>query len=89
MYDIMMRYHDGMMVRMQIQFTEEQVSRLRLEARERGVSISSIVRERFDATPPAMPSRREALAGLRSFDSEVSDLSTNHDLYVADAYDPK
>jgi hypothetical protein len=47
---IMMRYSDGMMVRMQIQFTEEQAAELRNEARQRGVSISSIVRERCLAT---------------------------------------
>ncbi len=87
----MMRYSDGMMVRMQIQFTEEQAARLRAEARARGVSISSIVRERYEAAPPAVPSRREALARMRAhtFSSGLTDIAVNHDDYIADAYDPQ
>jgi hypothetical protein len=81
-----MRYSDGMMVRMQIQFTEKQAAELRTEARQRGVSISSIVRERCEAAP-TMPSRRELMKGWRTFDSGIPDLAENHDEYLADAYD--
>ncbi len=82
----MMRYDDGMMVRMQIQFTEEQAAQLRAESRRRGVSISSIVRERCASAPPAMPSRAELLKNMPAFSSGLTDLSTNHDEYLADAY---
>ena len=37
------------MVRMQIQFTEEEVEALRREAAQRHVSISAVVREAVDA----------------------------------------
>ena len=85
----MMRYSDGMMVRMQIQFTEEQAARLRAEARARGVSISSIVRERYEAAPPTVPSRRAALESMGSFTSGLTDIARNHDDYLPEAYDPR
>lgn len=82
----MMRYSDGMMVRMQIQFTEEQAAELRGEAKQRGVSISSIVRERCLSTSRSLPSRRDALAKMGTFSSGRSDISSNHDEHLADAY---
>lgn len=75
-----------MMVRMQIQFTEEQAAQLREEARQRGVSISSIVRERCVAAPPQQPSRRDLMRGWQTWDSGLPDLAVNHDDYLADAY---
>ncbi len=82
----MMRYHDGMMVRMQIQFTEEQAARLRAESKRRGVSISSIVRERCDASPPATRGRTELMRDWKAFRSGIPDLAEHHDDHAADAY---
>jgi hypothetical protein len=82
----MMRYSDGMMVRMQIQFTEEQAASLRAESQQRGVSISSIVRERCAAASPVVPSRTELMKNWKTFSSGIPDLARNHDEYLADAY---
>lgn len=75
-----------MMVRMQIQFTEEQAAELRDEARRRGVSISSIVRERCVAAPRAVPSRRDLMQGWQTFSSGRPDIARTHDEHLADAY---
>jgi hypothetical protein len=72
---------------MQIQFTEEQAAQLRLESKNRGVSISSIVRERVDRAPASLQSKSLERA-FRSFGmgrSGVTDLAENHDDYYVEA----
>jgi post-segregation antitoxin (ccd killing protein) len=54
------------MVRMQIQFTEEQQAELRYQARKRGISISALVREAVDRELSRRESREEAW-GARAF----------------------
>lgn len=55
------RYHDGMMVRTQIQFTPEQADRLRRLAAEKHVSVSELVRQGVDQilVAESTPSREE------------------------------
>lgn len=78
------------MVRMQIQFTEEQQAELRCQARKRGISISALVREAVDHELSRRESRAEAWAralsviGIaRGGGGNVAEL---HDDYLVDAY---
>ncbi len=79
------------MVRMQIQFTEEESRALRQDAARRGVSISAVVREAVDARlrGPREPSRdellRRSLAAMGRFRSGTGDVSARHDEYFADS----
>ena len=80
------------MVRMQIQFTEDEVAALRHEAAQRRLSISAVVREAVDsrlAQPPPGPSRdelvRRSLAAMGRFHSGTGDVSARHDEYFADS----
>jgi hypothetical protein len=79
------------MVRMQIQFTEEQQAELRRQARMRGISISALVREAVDHELSRRESRAEAwaraLAAIGCGSSGVADIAANHDEYLADAYE--
>jgi len=79
------------MVRKQIQFTRKQATLLRREATRRKLSESEIVRDAVDkvlapATPTDMDERwARALASVGKFASGLSDVSTRHDDYYADA----
>jgi post-segregation antitoxin (ccd killing protein) len=81
--------HDGM-VRMQIQFTDEQQAELRYQARKRGVSISAVVREAVDRElmqhPRADDAWERMLAAVGSFRGDGANVSEYHDDYLADAY---
>jgi hypothetical protein len=81
------------MVRTQIQLTEQQARRLRIEAHERGVSLAEIIRRCVDTGLAAeAPSR----AGLYDRAARVvgrfrdrrgaRDLSSGHDRYLDEAY---
>jgi len=79
-------------VRMQIQFTEEEVEALRREAAQRHLSISAVVRQAVDARlahPRPGPSREElvrrSLAAMGRFHSGTGDVSARHDEYFADS----
>jgi post-segregation antitoxin (ccd killing protein) len=78
------------MVRMQIQFTEEQQAELRYQARKRGISISALVREAVDRELSHRESHAEAwaraLAAIGSGHGDGSNVSEFHDDYLADAY---
>jgi hypothetical protein len=82
------------MVRMQIQFTEEEVAALRDEAARRKVSISSVVREAVDARV-ALPRhetslderKARAIAACGRFRSGLGDVASRHDEYFADSID--
>ena len=79
------------MVRMQIQFTEEEVVALRREAAQRHLSISAVVRKAVDDSlaASAKPSREElvrrSLAAMGRFHSGTGDVSARHDEYFADS----
>lgn len=80
------------MIRTQIQLTEEQSQTLKEMAQERGVSMAELIRQSIDNFIRARnqltreEKRRKALAIMGQFSSGVSDLSTNHDQYLAEAY---
>ena len=82
-----------MMIRTQIQLTEQQVQRLKALAHARGVSMAELIRESVDkllASPEVVDleeRKRRALAIVGMFRSDVPDLSTNHDHYLAEAYE--
>ncbi len=77
------------MIRTQVQLTEGQAAKLRRVAASRGVSVSALIRagvERIlDEDDPDRP-RERALAVVGRFSSGVSDVSTEHDRYLDDAY---
>ena len=72
------------MVRTQISLTEEQMRRLRAEARRRRVPIAAVVREAVDRLVPADPGDRRAmferaLSAVGRFESASGDASARHD----------
>jgi hypothetical protein len=72
------------MIRTQVSLTQEQMRRLREEARRRHVPIAQLVREAVDeAVPPDPGGRRarfrRALAAVGSFDSGTGDVADRHD----------
>jgi len=80
------------MVRMQIQFTEEEVAALRREAAQSHLSISAVVRDAVDtrlARRRREPSREElarrSLEAMGRFRSGTGDVSARHDEYFADS----
>ncbi|MBM3500493.1 MAG: ribbon-helix-helix domain-containing protein [Armatimonadetes bacterium] len=81
------------MVRTQVQFTEEQHRRLKAQAYQRGVSISELVREAVDeklrrrtAVKPTDPTQSAWLALIGCGHDTATDVSTNHDKYLAEIY---
>jgi len=85
-----------MLIRTQIQFTEEQHRRLKSLARRRGVSVSEIVRRSVDRAlaaasdePGALDARYEralAVAGRFHDQEAASDVSIEHDRYLDEAF---
>jgi hypothetical protein len=80
------------MVRMQIQFTEEEVVALRREAAQGHLSISAVVRgavdERLDHQRPELSleeRKARAKAACGRFRSGLGDVSARHDEYFADS----
>lgn len=78
------------MERTQISLTEDQMRRLRAEARRRRVSIARIVREAVDRAVPADRLDRKAayerlLASSGRFHSGTGDLSKRHDEIAGEA----
>lgn len=79
------------MVRMQIQFTEQEIGLLRSEASRRKISISALVREAVDRHLPQsrQPTRdqlvQRSLAAIGRFRSGSGDVSARHDEYFADS----
>jgi hypothetical protein len=77
------------MVRTQIQLTTTQAAALKRMSAERGVSMSTLVREAIEAkidTEAASPRRQRALAAIGGFRSGKKDLGTNHDEYLAEDF---
>jgi hypothetical protein len=72
------------MIRTQISLTEEQMQRLRAEARRRNVPIAEVVREAVDRVVPTDPGGRRArfdrlLATAGRFHSGTGDIAARHD----------
>ena len=78
------------MIRTQIQLTEEQASRLRRLAADRGVSMAAVIRDALDSavSDNDRDARWErALATAGSGDSGLADISAEHDRHLAEAFD--
>jgi len=80
------------MRRMQIQLTDDQLTRLRDLAAAQGRSMADVIRESVDRyVRSERPIDREelkqrALAAIGKFRSDKRDVSENHDRYLAQAY---
>ena len=81
------------MVRTQIQISEEQAAALKAKAVIEGVSMAELVRKGVDLVLESLehgskPERiRRAIEAAGRFRADVSDLSINHDKYVAEAFE--
>ena len=77
------------MVRMQVQFSEEEVKVLRRVAADRHVSISAVVRDAVQRGVVNRDDRVEAIARAKAvfgkYRSGCSDLARRHDDYFAEA----
>ena len=80
------------MVRTQVQLTEKQYKALRKVAAKEGISMAEVIRRALDrvveveSLPDREEIRRRAIAAIGSCHSDVSDLSTRHDDYLAEIY---
>lgn len=79
------------MVRMQIQFTEEQQAELRRQARLRGISISALVREAVDRELALRESHDQAWNRALSVIGKYRggppyNVAENHDEHLAEAF---
>ncbi len=83
------------MVRTQIQLTEKQAKSLKRIAASRHHSVAELIRQAVDnmiksATLVDIEERRRrALAAAGRFSSGLRDLSTEHDKYLAEAFENK
>jgi Ribbon-helix-helix protein, copG family len=82
------------MVRVQAQLTESQAARLRELAAERGVSVAELLRRGTElllseeGAVSREERRRRALSVVGRFPDTASDVATEHDRYLDDAYAP-
>ena len=77
------------MIRTQISLTEEQMTRLRAVALQRGVSIAQVIREAVDATvrgPDWEEKKRRAFAAIGCVRDDNANVSEDHDKYLAEIY---
>lgn len=88
-------YHDYgrvIMVRTQVQLTEEQAARLKALASRRGLSISELVRQGIDSILAESPERsreeryRRAAGAAGKFRSNRHDVAVRHDAYLSENY---
>jgi len=80
------------MKRIQVQLTEEQEKRLRRRANSSGRSLASVIRDAIDRyvledDREARIHRALAAMGRYSDPAGGTDSGTNHDRYLADAYE--
>ncbi len=81
------------MVRTQIQLTEDQAQALKEMAADQHVSVAEIIRRSVDTVIRSSMGCsqderwRRALAAAGRFHSSETDVSTNHDRYLAEAYE--
>ena len=80
------------MIRTQIQLTEEQAKAIKTLAMKRNTSVAELIRRSVDELlqkavgADLAERRRRALAAAGRFHSGKTDISTNHDDYLAEAY---
>ena len=78
------------MVRKMIQLSEAQAQKLRQRAKMEGISMSELVRRGLDIVLETRPRseevRRRALRAVGFFSSGDTDVSENHDKYLAEIY---
>ncbi|HEV8659441.1 MAG TPA: ribbon-helix-helix protein, CopG family [Thermoanaerobaculia bacterium] len=80
------------MRRLQIQLTDEQLSRLRDLAAAQGRSMADVIRDSVDRFVRSARSvdrdelKKRALDAVGKFRSDKSDVSEHHDRYLAEAY---
>lgn len=80
------------MIRTQVQLTEEQARALRNLASARQVPVAELIRQSVDTLIRSLGEigdeerRRRAIAAAGRFHSGVSDISTKHDDYLAEAF---
>ena len=81
-----------MMIRTQIQFTQEQWEALKKLAASRHISISEVVRESVDQVIHSPENReideyqRLCVEIVGKYQSGLSDISANHDKYLSEIY---
>jgi hypothetical protein len=82
------------MVRTQIQLTERQVRRLRALAKRKRVSVAELIRRAVDQTSDASlvadedEIRARALQVVGKYADTATDVSVEHDRYLAEAPEP-
>ena len=84
------------MIRTQIQLKEEQVRVLKKLAAARGVSMAELIRQSVDALIRSSTGigisdeerRRRAIAAAGRFRSGTSDVSSEHDRHLVEAFRP-
>jgi len=82
----------GRLVRTQIQLDERQAERLKTVAASRGLSMAEWIRRAVDSAlltdclPDKEEQRRRAIAASGRFNSGVTDISVEHDKYLAEAF---
>jgi Arc/MetJ-type ribon-helix-helix transcriptional regulator len=80
------------MIRTQIQLTEEQAKAIKTLAMKRNTSVAELIRRSVDELlqkavgGDLAERRRRALAAAGRFHSGKTDISRNHDDYLAEAY---
>jgi hypothetical protein len=80
------------MVRTQVQLTETQLEKLRKIAAESGQSIAELVRLGVELylhsrqVPDRQAKRERAMRSIGKFNSGLSDVGRNHDLYLAEDF---
>ena len=80
------------MIRTQIQLTEEQSRTLKSLAARRGVPVAELIRQSVDSYIRSsiglddQERRRRAIAAAGKFRSGQTDVSVDHDRYLAEAY---
>ena len=83
-----------MMVRTQVQLTEEQYKRLKQLALRRRRSLATLVREGVEKVlkeadePDLDETRQHALSIVGKYNSGDKDVSTHHDKYLSESYKP-
>ena len=81
------------MIRTQVQLREEQMETLRRWASARRVSIAELIRQAVDMLIRSSASideeerRQRAIAMVGQFRSGLSDVSSEHDRYLVEAYE--
>ena len=78
-----------LMIRTQIQLTEDQAARLKRVAATRGVSMATLIREAVERSfqeEDATLRRDRAIAAIGGFRSGYTDVSVRHDEHLVEAF---